>query len=187
MSMVIRNIFVLIYGNDYYYTPSIIKGEFLIGNISISYQRLLVSVIAIFIMLFLNLFLTRTKSGMSIIAVSQNTRRAQAVGINLKNIYALTFGISITLASVSGALISPIFWVYRTLGVSYQLMAMVIIIFGGMTSIPGSVIASFIIGVLEGVSVMFIGSEYKFLLGFLIMIFMLLLRPQGIMGEKVME
>jgi len=98
--------------------------------------------------------------------------------------YALTMGISAALAASAGSLVSTIFWIVPTSGSPLAIKGFIIVILGGLGSPIGALVGSYIIGLTESLSVMFLPSQFKELIGILIMIGVLVLRPFGLFGEE---
>jgi branched-chain amino acid transport system permease protein len=184
LSILFQNILLAIFGANPQSVPDLISGKLVTPFINISYQRLLIVGSSAGIMISLFTFLQKTKLGMAIRAVSQNVDVSQSLGINVGRIYSVTFGISAALASVAGYLASPIIQVYPTAGAPYLLRAFAVVILGGMSSISGAMAGAFIIGILEAFTVMYIRSELKMLVTFLVIIIVLIVRPKGLLVKR---
>jgi branched-chain amino acid transport system permease protein len=125
-------------------------------------------------------FLKYSKTGLAIRAVKENSGAAQAVGIRIDRIYLITFGLVGMMAGLAGALLTPIFRVYPSVGGILTIKAFAIVVMGGMGNLLGALIASFIVGISESFAATFIGSEWKEWITFSLMIIVLLIRPTGI-------
>jgi branched-chain amino acid transport system permease protein len=147
-------------------------------------QRLVVLIASIVLIAALYAFLRYTKMGRAIVATSQNPRGASLVGIDIPKIYMLTFAISSAFAAAAGALLAPIFYVYPTMGGMPLLIAFVVVVLGGMGNVQGAVAGGFLIGIAESLGGAYISSDYKNAFAFIILIGMLLIRPQGLFGRK---
>ncbi len=122
--------------------------------------------------------------GKVIQAVSQNRFGASIAGINSIKVSEIVFGISGLLAGLSGALLCPIFSAEPFVGALPAVKSFVIVVLGGMGSVPGSILGAYLLGILEQFGAVYISYTYRDTFGFLILILVLLLRPQGIFGEK---
>jgi len=140
---------------------------------------LLFSGIAIFL---LQLFLTKTKTGVAIRATSQNRNAATLMGINISFIYSLTFVVGSALAGLGGVLYGTIFAVFPMMGAVPTLKAFAVTILGGMGNIRGAIFGGFILGVAETLGGNYISMQYKNAIGFVIIILVLLIIPQGLFG-----
>ncbi len=142
---------------------------------------LLFSGIAIFL---LQLFLTKTKTGVAIRATSQNRNAAALMGINISFIYSLTFVVGSALAGLGGVLYGTIFAVFPMMGAMPTLKAFAVTILGGMGNIRGAIFGGFILGVAETLGGNYISMQYKNAIGFVIIILVLLIIPQGLFGGR---
>jgi branched-chain amino acid transport system permease protein len=142
---------------------------------------LLFSCIAIFL---LQLFLTKTKTGVAIRATSQNRNAAALMGINISFIYSLTFVVGSALAGLGGVLYGTIFAVFPMMGAMPTLKAFAVTILGGMGNIRGAVFGGFILGVSETLGGNYVSMQYKNAIGFVIIILVLLVIPQGLFGGR---
>jgi branched-chain amino acid transport system permease protein len=131
-------------------------------------------------MLGLHLFLTRTVTGSTIIAMAQNREGAALVGIDPDRVAIMTFAISGVLAAVAATLYAPINLVYPAMGDLVITKAFVIIILGGMGSVPGAIVGGLIIGFAESFGAFYISTDYKDIIAFVLLVVILSLRPQGI-------
>jgi branched-chain amino acid transport system permease protein len=127
--------------------------------------------------------LKRTWIGATIEAVAQSAEGAQLVGISIDRVSSLTFGLGTALAAAAATLIAPIFLVYPTMGAVPNLKAFVVIIIGGMGSIPGAVIGGLMLGLIESLGGGFISTDYKDIFAFGALVSFLTLRPMGLFGK----
>jgi len=131
-------------------------------------------------------FLTRTDTGQAIRATAQDAQAAQLMGINVKRMGMIAFGIGGALAATAGALISPTYYIYPQVGSAFTLKAFVITVMGGMGSVVGATIGGIIIGVTESVSSVCISSGWKDVVVFAVFLLVLLFKPAGLMGKSRM-
>lgn len=161
--------------------PSIVQAFGLIAPA----QRLLIIAAAFGLMLLLHLFLTRTTTGSTIMAMAQNREGAALVGIDATRVSVLTFAISGALAAVAAALFAPINLIYPSMGHLVILKAFVIIILGGMGSIPGAILGAMVIGFAESFGAFYVSTHYKDIIAFVLLVVILSLRPQGLLPVAV--
>ena len=126
--------------------------------------------------------LERTKYGMYIRAASRDSEMVGLLGINQHYIYAGVFGIGAALAGLSGVVIAPLRGISPTMGAAIIIPAFVVVVVGGLGSIRGAILGSILIGVLTMLSSLFIPS-WSGMMMFVLMIVVLLIRPEGLMGE----
>ena len=154
-------------------------------GITMSYQRLLVIVAAIAMIVLLQIFIKKTTPGTTIEAVAQNREGAMLVGINVNRVSSLTFAISTATAAAAASLVAPIFMISPTMGALLGMKAFVIVILGGLGSIPGAIVGGYILGLLEAVGGGYLSAAYKDVYAFGALILILSIRPTGLFGKEV--
>jgi branched-chain amino acid transport system permease protein len=182
--MAIEGLIILFFGADYKEVKAPWEGIVNFKGVSIKIQRILLILGTFLALGILHYFLRRTKKGMSLDAMSQNRDLALMVGIDVNRMSLLAFAISTGLAGVGGALMAPVSFVYPEMGMTPLLIAFAAIIFGGMGSLAGAVLGSFIMAVTQVFSTQYISSVVSDMAIFGIMITILLFRPKGIMGGR---
>jgi len=183
--LVLESLSLIFWGADFRRFPTLYDKPIHIFGVAITLQRLLVIVGAALFIILLQLFIKRTWLGATIEAVAQNPEGAQLVGISIDRVSSLTFGIGTAMAAAAATLIAPIFLVYPTMGAMPNLKAFVVIIIGGMGSIPGAVIGGFMLGLIEALGGGYISTDYKDLFAFGALVTFLTLRPTGLFGKVV--
>jgi len=162
--------------------PSAFSGIVRVGGIVMSFERLAVMVAAAGLIVALYAFLEHTRTGRAMRATAQDADAAALLGVNIEAVSAFGFAVGCGLAGASGALLAPIFSVSPSMGALPVVKAFIIIIIGGMGSLPGAVLGGLLLGAVEGVGTLFFSSAAVNLLGFLMVIAILLLRPRGLLG-----
>jgi branched-chain amino acid transport system permease protein len=162
--------------------PSAVSGIVRMGNLIVSRERLMVILVAVGLIAGLYAFLKFTRTGQAMRAAAQDADAAALQGVNIELVSMLGFGIGCALAGAAGALLAPIFAVSPTMGALPVVKAFIIIIVGGMGSLPGAVLGGLLLGAVEGVGTLFMSSAAVNMLGFLMVIAILLLRPRGLLG-----
>ena len=170
-------------------TPKMLVDPFQSENVNLfffstSLIRILSFLFAVFAIGMLQLFLTKTKVGTAIRAVSQNRNASMLMGIDTSFIYGLTFVVGSVLAGLSGVLSGTIFAVSPAMGALPTLKAFAITIMGGMGSIRGAIYGGFVLGVAEALGGNYISMDYKNAIGFVIIIVILLVMPEGLFGRR---
>lgn len=172
------------YQNVPYFSDRIFK---LFGTINMSAQRILILIVSLSVICVLMFMIKYTKLGRAIRATSQEPQSALMMGINVKMIYLITYVISGALAAVAGVMLAPIYSVNPWMGNAVQLKGLVVCILGGLGYLEGSILAGILVGTAEGLGVIFVGSAWKDVISYLLLIVMLWVRPNGIFGKKVGE
>ena len=161
--------------------------EFEVGGVYITFLQVAVLGVTVLLMLFLYWVINRTKLGMVIRATAQDYEAAFAMGVNVNRVYMAAFAIGSMLGGVAGVLVGVYYnMFYPTMGGLYGLKAFSASVVGGLTSLPGAVVAGLLIGVVETFSVEFGASNFRHIFSFVFMILILLMRPGGLLGGKGM-
>jgi branched-chain amino acid transport system permease protein len=155
-----------------------------IGKILIDKPRFFAAGMALATSGLLFLFFKMTLVGKAIRACADNYLGARVVGLNVKHLYALTFGLGSAFVAIAGCMMILLLDVTPTLGPAYTLLAFVIVIVGGLGSMTGALLGGVLIGLSEALAGLFIQPSAKSMFGFALLILVLLFRPQGLMGKK---
>jgi len=187
--MLVENLAIVVFGPFNKSAPSFVNGAFHLGMLSITYDRLVAAGGAILLLSLLSLFMTRTVLGHVLDAVSQSRDAATIIGIDPKRFYSIAFGIGSALAGGAGALIGPIFTLSPTMGDLPDIKAFIIVVLGGMGSVPGSIVGGILLGLVEGLGVALYPDPSKALayssaFGALLLVLTLLVRPTGLFGRR---
>jgi branched-chain amino acid transport system permease protein len=162
--------------------PSAFSGIVRVLGLIISVERLVVTLCAVVLIVGLYLFLRLSRPGRAMRAVAQDADAAALQGVNIEAVSALGFGVGCALAGGAGGLLAPVFAVSPAMGALPVIKAFIIIIVGGMGSLPGAVLGGLLLGGVEGLGSLFMGSAAVNILGFLMVIVVLLVRPRGLVG-----
>jgi branched-chain amino acid transport system permease protein len=188
LQILIANVCLLIWSADYRSVKlPYSSAGFQIGGVVVPLVRLGIFVVALVLTGLFYLFIRRTKTGIAINATALNFEGAKTVGIDVFNIYAITFGVSAALAGAAGCLISPIMSVNPFVGGPLVGKAFVISILGGLGSTIGALAGGMVLSLVETVGTVFIPSSYQELLGFSVLVLVLVFRPQGLLGKRFYE
>jgi len=156
---------------------------FSLAGAIVSVPRLIACLGAIVFSLILGLFLLKTDIGKAMRAVAQDREVAMLVGINPERMYNFAVGISAALAGAAGGLTMSFYFVFPTVGVSFVLIAFVIVILGTLGNIKGAFLTGLIVGVAESVGVLFVGADLGLAVVFVILLLTLAFRPGGLLGK----
>ncbi|CRZ33353.1 amino acid/amide ABC transporter membrane protein 1 (HAAT family) [Herbinix hemicellulosilytica] len=191
VSYLLQNLALLIYGAESKSFTSVIPVKALSlfdGRLSISGETLVTIPLCIVIMIGLNFFIKKSKTGRGMIAVSEDKEAAVLMGVNVNKTIAITFAIGSAIAAIGSALM---FSAYHNLsptsGAMPGIKAFVAAVFGGIGSIPGAMIGGILLGVIEILSRAYISTQLGDAIVFLILIVVLLVKPTGILGRKIQE
>jgi branched-chain amino acid transport system permease protein len=185
LSLLLVNLVDKIVGPHSYKGPALIEtSRFALGPIMLTGQKAIATVVAVFIMVALALFLKKSVWGKQIQAVAQNRLGASLAGIDATRTTSLIFAISGMLAALSGALLAPLVNPSPDVGSFPAIKSYVIVVLGGMGSVWGAMIAALIVGVSEAFFSVYGSYDYRDAFGLAILVLVLLLRPQGLLGQK---
>jgi len=181
--LILQNVALWAFGANY----RLIRSPFgdakvILAGAVITYQQLFIVALTVVMVLGTWLFLYKVKVGKGLRALSQNRDAAALMGINPDRIGVATFGIAGGLAGIAGALVSPTRAFDPHIGAIVILKSFAIVIFGGMGSVSGALLASSIVGLAETLTTAYLTAEYSDLIAFVLMIFVLFIRPQGLRG-----
>jgi len=180
LMFVIQNIAFLAWGPEirtYNYLTNTVS----IGGALFGARRLVTLGFAVAIGVIFYIFLARTRIGKAIRAAGQDTTIAGLMGVNINWVLALCFGLGAAMAGVAGVLVSMCYPDYANMGQEYLTVAIIVVVLGGLGSIPGSFIGGFILGIIGSV-VAFYDPGLTMVAYYAIFILLLLVRPKGIMG-----
>ena len=175
----------LLFGGQTLSVPSLLNGVMAIpGGIYVRNQELLAALISLAFYAFLLLTLKYTKIGMGIRAYSQNKEIADALGIDGARLALIVFGIGAMMAAAAGSLLASVYSIDSTSGWNELITAFIIVIFGGIGSVPGSLIGGLLYGIIYSFFLYYYPS-YAFAAVLLMIYFIIIFRPSGLLGEHV--
>lgn len=163
-------------------TP-VLNGVWRVLGISISKSQTVTAVVAIGAALLTYMFIMKTKTGWSMLAVSQDREAASLMGIPVEKMYALTWVLGAALIGLAGSFIIEFYYVYPTVGTMFSSIAMITIALGGFGSIEGAFLAGLIVGVVEAFSGFFLPSMLKPVVVFSLYLIVITIRPKGLLGR----
>jgi branched-chain amino acid transport system permease protein len=158
------------------------NASFVIGDALVEVSRLVAAGGAVLIALALFVFLRRTDVGKAIRALAEEREGAMLVGIDVARIRSVAFGIGSACVAVAGALITPFFYIAPDVGESFNLMAFVVVVLGGMGNFIGALLGGLIVGLAESLGAALLPGSLKQLVVFVIFVLVLLFRPEGLFG-----
>lgn len=155
-----------------------------IGSATISLHSVVIIILSISITILLYAFLKYTKFGCAIRAVSQDHEAAWLIGVNVNTVGLVTFGLGTMLASIGGMFTAPVTAATPDMGASAEIMGFAIIILGGMGSLGGAIIGAFLLGYVDTFVTSYTSGGWGGAVAFLFMIFVILVKPEGLFGKK---
>jgi branched-chain amino acid transport system permease protein len=185
-SILLINLAQLIWGPETQSIPGLKYGDFKLFGVYISYTQVIVLTVAFFLLAVIRILIYKTKMGRTIRATAQDFEAAYSMGVNVDLVFMLTFALGSILGGIAGMLVGFYYNAfYPTMGTLPGLKAFSACILGGLTSLGGSVVAGFILGIIENLSVAYISSSYRDVFSFGILILVLIFKPKGLFGREV--
>ena len=183
MAMILQNLALMIFGPDPLSMPAVAVGTLALGNVVIPNSRVYVVGFALLVLALLYMFLRYSRLGRALRAVVEDFEIASIQGIGARVYYPLGFGLGVGLAAIAGALMSPLFSVSPFVGSTPLLKAFIVVVLGGLGSIPGAAFAGLVLGLIESYASLFFSSSTADMLIFAFVMAMLILRPRGLLGK----
>ncbi len=182
--LVFQDVAMVIAGGNPRNYVSPFAGVLHFGGASLSLERLVIVILGFVLLVALYLFINKTKSGQAMLSISQDREGAALQGIDINRISAIAMFLGCGLAALAGALVGSLFGITPTMGSFALMKGIAVIILGGLGSVPGAVIGGIVIGLIDGIMPVLTTAHVAGITGFGVIIFVLLLKPQGIWGHE---
>jgi branched-chain amino acid transport system permease protein len=188
LSIALQNLALLLWAGNFRsihtsYSNTIID----VATVRVPLTRLIAFIVAFLVVIALHLFMKHSFFGKAVRATAQNRRTARLMGINAERVYVLVFALGTSIAALAGVLLMPIYSVYPGAGFQLALIAFVVVVLGGLGSLPGAVLGGLLIGIVEVCSGYFIAPSMKQIVYFAVFILVLVTRPAGLLGQRGSE
>jgi branched-chain amino acid transport system permease protein len=183
LALFLENLALVLWQGDFRTVrPAYAGASFVIGDALVEVPRLVACAGAVVMALALFAFLRLTDVGKAIRALSEEPEGAMLMGIDVRRIRAVAFGIGAGCVAVAGALVTPFFYVAPDVGESFNIMAFVVVVLGGMGNFVGALAGGFIVGLAESLGATLLPGSLKQLVVFALFVLVLLFRPAGLFG-----
>lgn len=183
LAMILQHVILIIFGPDPHAMSSLASGVYRLGDLVVPKSRAITLVAAVFILAGFYLFLMHTRHGRALRALVMDTEIAGAFGVRTSVLYPLGMGLGVGLAALAGGLMAPLFGVSPFIGTTPLLKAFIVVILGGLGSIPGAALAAILLGLMESFVSSFVSASAADILTFVLVILVLLVRPSGLLGR----
>ncbi|AXI80583.1 branched-chain amino acid ABC transporter permease [Peterkaempfera bronchialis] len=184
LATILQNVVQLWFGPRQLNFPALVDGQFtLLSGVTVTWQQVVMTVVAVGLLLGLHTFMVRSRYGMSINAVAQNLHAAQLMGVPVRRVHVITMGIASALAGVAGVMLAPIYFVSSNAGDQPLLLAMIVAILGGLGSVRGTIWAAYVIGLIQSVVSVYWSVTWSLPMLFAVIVVVLVVRPFGLDGK----
>jgi branched-chain amino acid transport system permease protein len=182
---ILDNLSLMLFGAEYRVAKTSVTGKiFEFYDMYFLLPKVIGAGITILCAIYLYWFLKHSKMGKAIRATSLDREAASLMGIKQSKIYNIAFGMGCACCGVAACVLIPFYYVYPTVGVPFDIKAFIIVVLGGLGSIPGAIIGGIIVGIIENVGAQFMASTWTELLLYGVFLLVLLVKPSGLFGMK---
>lgn len=184
LSFFLQNLAETIFGTNPLTVSSSIKNtSFRIGKFTLGYPRLIAFVAVLILVFIVNILLNKTLMGRAMRATSEKPEVAKLLGINTEKVYTFSFVLGVTLAALSGLLITPLYYVSATVGNTFRNAPIMIVVLGGMGSIKGALIGGLLVGIVEQLVSTLVSPDLGTAGICILFLIVLYLKPYGLFGK----
>ena len=185
VDLVLVNVVLLVWKTDLLaVTPSYAGASWAVAGIVVSKIRVAIFVMSAVLTGLMYLFLDFTRTGSAIRAAALDKEAAELVGVDTPRIYAVTYALSSALAAASGSMLATIYTLTPTIDGVYLGKAFVVAVLGGLGNVTGAVVGGLVLAFAESLGVVMFGPSYQEVIGFVIFLLVLILRPHGLVGRR---
>lgn len=188
ISLVIANSASTAWTTDFRMVTTSYSGtNFTVGGVVVPIARVVTFAIAVLVVVLLYALLQRTEVGRAIRATAQDREMARLMGVDSRRIFAVTFAVGAAITGMAGALVTAYFPVFPNMGATYTMFAFCVVVLGGMGYVPGALWGGLALGIIQALSGTFLSAGISFVITFLVLYLMLILRPVGLTGRGLIE
>ena len=163
---------------------SFVTGQIKIAGAEWTYERMVIAGISLVLIIALWFLLQRTKIGLAMRAVAEDPETAGLQGINNRRIHWIAMGLGSALAAMAGCLFGTLMWIVPSMGFLATIKAFMIVIMGGLGSVPGALVGGFILGFIDSFLTTLTTSEMAYIFGFILIFVILVFKPSGLFGQE---
>jgi len=185
LATILESVATVIFGGGRFsYAQELVEGNVRFGGLIVTYVEIIQFAVAIGVLAALYLFLKKSRIGIGMRAVAQDLDAASLCGINTQTVYLLTFGIGAALAALAGFLLTNTIFLSPSVGATPLTIAFIVVVFGGIGSVPGTIIASYVVALVQQYVTLLLDPSWGLSFAFILMIAVLIIRPRGLFGFK---
>lgn len=183
VAIVFANVALQVFGPFQKNVPPLVHGGVSLLGVHLDYHSMLMALTSIVLMVGLGLFLSRTRWGFAVRAVAQNLDAARLMGVPVNKLYPLTMGLASGLAGIGGVFLGALYFASPSAGDLPLLTALIVVIFGGLGSLKGTLYAAYIIGFIQALAMVLIGTTWSLPILYGVILLVLVFRPYGLFGN----
>jgi branched-subunit amino acid ABC-type transport system permease component len=184
VAMIISNVALQIAGPAQRNVPALVDGSVEVYNgVSLTYQSMIMAGVAIAIMVGFGLFLARSRWGVAIRAVAQDLDAARLMGVPIRRVFPLVMGFAASLAGIAGVFLAAQYFASPGAGDQPLLIALIVVVFGGLGSLPGAIVAAYVIGLIQATASTLVGTTWSLPILYAVILLVLVIRPHGLLGR----
>jgi branched-subunit amino acid ABC-type transport system permease component len=184
VAMIISNVALQIAGPAQRNVPALVDGSVEVYNgVSLTYQAMIMAGVAIAIMVGFGLFLARSRWGVAIRAVAQDLDAARLMGVPIRRVFPLVMGFAASLAGIAGVFLAAQYFASPGAGDQPLLIALIVVVLGGLGSLPGAIVAAYAIGLIQATASTLVGTTWSLPILYAVILLVLVIRPQGLLGR----
>jgi branched-chain amino acid transport system permease protein len=186
VAIIIANLALQIAGPGQRNVPPVIDGAIDVYNgVTLTYQAMLMAGVSIALIVAVAVFLARSRYGIAIRAVAQDLDAARLQGVPIKRVFPVVMGFASALAGIAGVFLAAQYFASPTAGDQPLLIALIVVVFGGLGSLPGSIIAAYAIGLIQATASTLVGTTWGLPILYGVILAVLVVRPQGLLGRPM--
>lgn len=185
LAVTIENLSLMVFGADYLMAKTAYSGAtFNFSGLLVSVPRLYAFIATLVVTFLFFQFLTKTELGRAMRATGQDRGAAMLMGVNVTKVYSVAFGVGTALSGVAGLVLIPFYYAHPSVGHVFMTKAFIIVVLGGLGSVPGALAGGIIIGLMESVAAQYMTATWTAILVYFAFLAVLLLKPSGLFGSR---
>jgi branched-chain amino acid transport system permease protein len=186
VAMIIANLALQIAGPAQRNVPALVDGAVNVyGGVTLTYQSMIMAGVSVAIMVGFGVFLARSRYGIAIRAIAQDLDATRLQGVPIRRVFPIAMGFASALAGIAGVFLAAQYFASPTAGDQPLLIALIVVVFGGLGSLPGSIVAAYAIGLIQATASTLVGTTWGLPILYAVILGVLVMRPQGLLGRPM--
>jgi branched-subunit amino acid ABC-type transport system permease component len=186
VAMIMANVALQIAGPAQRNVPALVDGSVEVYNgVTLTYQSMLMAGVSVAIIAAFGVFLARSRYGIAIRAIAQDIDAARLQGVPIRKVFPVVMGFASALAGIAGVFLAAQYFASPTAGEQPLLIALIVVVFGGLGSLPGAIAAAYAIGLIQATASTLVGTTWSLPILYAVILLVLVVRPQGLLGRPM--